>query len=200
MIMSKRRKFERKLGNRCYKKLFVLAVEGGKTEPEYFSFFNCNQSTIHVECISKGNKSAPFYVLKQLENRLRDKGLKSSDEAWVVVDKDKWTGEQLNGLYRWSKSEKNYGFALSNPNFEYWLLLHFEDGNGISSSKDCEVQLKKYLPDYNKAIEKGEITCEMIKNAVNRAKARDNPSCIDWPRNPGCTTVYKLVEKILSAG
>jgi hypothetical protein len=139
-------------------------------------------------------------VLKQLENRLRDKGLKSSDEAWVVVDKDKWTDEQLNDLYKWSKSEENYGFALSNPNFEYWLLLHFEDGNGISSSKDCEVQLKKYLPDYNKAIEKGKITCEMIKNAVNRAKARDNPSCIDWPRNPGCTTVYKLVEKILSAG
>jgi hypothetical protein len=75
----KRRKFQRPLGERRYRKLFVIAVEGVKTEPQYF--------------------------------------------------------------------------ALSNPKFEYWLLLHFNDGTGIASSRDCSDRLKRHLPGYDKGID-----------------------------------------------
>ncbi len=34
------------------------------------------------------------------------------------------------------------------------------------------------------------------QKAVQRAKASDVPQCIDWPRTPGSTTVYRLVEKV----
>ena len=36
----------------------------------------------------------------------------------------------------------------------------------------------------------------MISDAVERAEARDNPPCSDWPRVTG-TTMYKLVRSIL---
>lgn len=42
----KRRKFSRPLGERRYRKLFVLAVEGSKTEPQYFAIFNDQNSVI----------------------------------------------------------------------------------------------------------------------------------------------------------
>lgn len=61
-----------------------------------------------------------------MSDHLESEGLKSSDEAWLVVDKDQWTEEQLRQLHQWSLQQANYGFALSNPKFEYWLLLHFE--------------------------------------------------------------------------
>ena len=64
-------------------------------------------------------------------------------EAWLVVDKDQWTDDQLIKLLEWSQKADNYGFALSNPKFEYWLLLHFEDASGVKNSRDC-VEHKRY--------------------------------------------------------
>lgn len=37
---KKLRTFQRPLGERRYKKLFVVSVEGSKTEPQYFAIFN----------------------------------------------------------------------------------------------------------------------------------------------------------------
>ncbi len=77
-------------------------------------------------------------------------------------------------------------------------MLHFEDGKGVANSQQCTTRLKQYLPDYDKGIDIRKITQEMIDDAVERAKARDNPPCQDWPRKPG-STVYKLVESIQKA-
>ena len=84
---------------------------------------------------------------------------------------------------------------MSNPKFEYRLLLHFEDGNDINGSRDCTQRLQKYLPNYDKTgfdtkkIEPG------IPDAVKRASAKDNPRCKTWPKTNG-STVYRLVEKL----
>ncbi len=121
---------------------------------------------------------------------------RKTDEAWMVIDKDQWTEEQLNQLHQWSITKDNYGLSVSNPNFEYWLLLHFEEGKGANNSRTCSYRLKQYLPNYDKGINSKAITLENIKEAVQRAKAGDVPQCIDWPRTPGSTTVYRLVEKV----
>lgn len=149
--MARRRKFQRPLGQRRYRKLFVIAVEGAKTEPQYFAIFNNQQSVIRVNCLKGKRDSSPPQVLRRMEDHLKKEALKKSDEAWLVVDK--WTNEQLAQLNGWSQAADNYGFALSNPKFEYWLLLHFEDGTGIASSQDCSDRLKRHLPDYDKGID-----------------------------------------------
>ncbi len=198
-MQASRRKFQRPLGERRYRKLFVIAVEGKKTEPEYFSIFNNEQSIIRVKCLKSSHDTAPPQVLKRMKNFLKQEQLKTSDEAWLVVDKDLWTDEQLNQLLAWAQTHTNYGFALSNPSFEFWLLLHFEDGTGIGSTQDCIDRLKRHLPRYNKKIDTHKITRNRIEEAVCRAKKRDNPPCVDWPRTPGGTTVYRLVEKMTAA-
>lgn len=198
-MARKRRKFARPRGERRYKKLFIVASEGTKTEPQYFAALDCQRAVVKVECLKGKHQSAPPRVLQRMKRRLGKENLRSSDEAWLVVDKDQWTDEQLEQLHGWSKCADNYGFALSNPNFEYWVLLHFEDGIGISTSRDCIDRLTLHLPDYDKGISHRKITRAMIDDAIRRAKARDNPPCVDWPRNASGTTVYKLVEKILQA-
>ena len=195
----KRRKFSRRKGERRYRNFFILAVEGNKTEPHYFNLLNDENSTIKVKCLKKGiHDNAPLKVLARMKKYLKAEELNKSDEAWLVVDKDQWTNEHLCQLYEWSQQSDNYGFALSNPKFEFWLLLHFEDGAGISNSKDCSNKLKKYLPSYDKGIDVKKISDEMIEQAIKRARLRDNPPCSDWPRSIG-TTVYKLVERILES-
>ena len=196
-MSARSRTLKRPLGERRYKKLFIIATEGVKTEPRYFVLFNNRQSVIKVQCLRGKSESSPPQVLRRMAEYLRRESLKESDEAWLVVDKDQWTDEQLHQLHAWAQSSENYGLALSNPKFEYWLLLHFEDGAGVSSSHACSERLKRYLPNYDKDIGPGKITRGMIANAIQRAKQRDNPPCMDWPRSIG-STVYRLLERILS--
>jgi RloB-like protein len=156
-MATPRRDFQRRIGERRYRKLFVLATEGNKTEPEYFDLLQNNHSVIKVHCLKTKEGLAPLALLKKMEHYLKKESLKSSDEAWLVADRDQWDENQLNQLYAWSTTQKNFGFALSNPKFEYWLLLHFEEASGISTSRECSERLKRYLPEYDKGIDSREI-------------------------------------------
>lgn len=197
--MPQRRRFDRPLGERRYRKLFVIAAEGAKTEQPYFAVFNDESPTILVKCLRSAHDSASPYVLKRMTDYLKKEPLKEFDEAWLVIDKDRWTDEQLTQLHQWSQKNNNHGFALSNPNFEYWLLLHFDDGTGITGPHNCSERLGRRLPNYDKGIESRKISRDGINDAIRRAKQRDNPPCTDWPRAMGSTTVYRLVENILKA-
>ncbi|TLU81789.1 MAG: RloB domain-containing protein [Chlorobium sp.] len=194
-MATPRRDFQRRIGVRRYRKLFVLATEGNKTEPEYFDLLQNNHSVIKVHCLKTKEGLAPLALLKKMEQYLKKESLKSSDEAWLVADRDQWDESQLDQLYAWSTTQKNIGFALSNPKFEYWLLLHFEEASGISSSRECSERLKRYLPEYDKEIDSRKITVEMITAAIRRAEQRDNNQCDNWPKETG-TTVYRLVKNI----
>lgn len=191
-----RRSFKRPIGQRRYKKMFVIATEGAKTEPIYFGMFNDGQTTIHVKPLKGKNKSAPQQVLARMKKHLADEGLRTSDEAWLVVDTDQWSNHDLTALHAWSTGKANYGFAVSNPKFEYWLLLHFEDGNGVASSAQCTTRLKTHLPSFEKACLDTVKIRPGVQQAIQRASIRDTPPCAKWPQNTG-TTVYKLAEKLV---
>ena len=183
--------------------MFLIATEGAKTEPQYFACFNAFDefsSTVHVKCIRKRQgASSPQHVLKAMKQHLADNNIKNSDEAWLVIDKDRWTEPQLVELYTWSQEKKNYEVALSNPKFEYWLLLHFENIDGNLTSTQCTNKLRRHLPQYDKRLECSKITRSRIQKAVQQARQQDNPPCDSWPQTTG-TTVYRLVERIISAG
>lgn len=197
MALKRRRSFSRPLGERRYRKLFLVAVEGSITEPQYFATLNKGNAVVRVECIKGTARTSPPEVLKRLKDRIKRNELAKTDEAWLVVDKDQWTDEQLKPLFEWSLLDARYGFALSNPKFELWLLLHFEDTT-VDGPRQCSEKLQKHLPKYDKSIDSSKFSEEQVLNAIERAKRRDNAPCEDWPRSFG-TTVYKLVEKILAA-
>ena len=192
----KRRPIRRRIPKLRYKKLFAVATEGTKTEPQYFDIFRNKDSIIQVRCLKRNRGNSPLRVLRQLKEHLKHERLRPRDEAWIVVDKDQWTDEQLMQLFDWSQSADGYGFALSNPKFEYWLLLHFEDAPGVVSSRQCSDRLRRHLPNFDKAVDTSKFSSQSIENAIERAKQRDNPPCADWPRSPPGTTIYKLVESI----
>jgi len=192
-----RRKLDRPLGKKRYRRLFVISTEGSKTEHRYFAVVNNLVADCRVYCIKGDNAGSPLRVLKRMQTYLKRKGIKAPDEAWLVVDKDHWEDRQLSPLHQWSRENSRHGLALSNPNFEYWLLLHYEDGTRIASSDECSRRLQQHIPNYDKAINRHDITLARINEAIRRAKSRDHPRCADWPRSPGGTTMYRLMERIL---
>ncbi|MHB1512245.1 MAG: RloB family protein [Acidiferrobacter sp.] len=150
----------------------------------------------------RGNHSAPRAVLSRMKAYLKSQSLRASDQAWLVVDKDQWTEDQLTEPHAWSKGSDNFGFALSNPSFEYWLLLHFEDGEGLASARECSDRLRRHCPRFDKGVVDLALTVSdaRIRAAIRRAKRRDTPPCGDWPRALGGTTVYRLVDQMVSPG
>lgn len=190
--------FRRAAGQRRYKRMFVIVAEGKVTEQEYFQLLN-DESIIHVKCLKNRSNLTPDEALLRVRGHISKESLRKTDEVWGVVDRDSWEEEHLNELHKWARSRSNYGFALSNPKFEYWLLLHFDDAKGVATGEQCDRKLAKHLPGYNKHVDGQKFTHERIEAAIDRAKKRDIPPCTDWPRNTG-TTVYKLVEKILESG
>lgn len=181
-----------------FKKTFLICTEGTKTEPEYFEMLEKLFPNANIKCPrSKPSQNNPKAVLKQMEREIKEFGFQNTDQAWIVMDKNEWSEEQLNEPYQWSIKCKNFGFAVSNPNFEYWLLLHFEDGSDINSAKDVYSKLKIHIPNYNKSIDLRNFSIKKVEYAVQRAQEKDVPSCVEWPRSIGQTTVYKLVKQII---
>lgn len=195
--MSKRC-YNRNEPTRTYKPIFVISTEGN-TEREYFRMLKNYNKNVTIKVL-RDKASDPASVLEKLKSELKilkrpGNKSQSQDQAWVVIDKDSWSDNQVKPLSDWSKTDPQHGFALSNPNFEYWLLLHFEDPPGIGSPRDCLSKLRNHLPGYKKHIDIRMFTINCIETAVNRAKAQP-PLTIDWPRTTG-TTVYRLVEKLI---
>jgi len=198
--MVRRSAFVRPSGGRSYRKWLVIGTEGRVTEPEYFTILRVlypdSDCLLKPARTSSSNCSSPQEVLQSVERWISKNGpLKKSDEAWLVVDKDSWTREQLRELSDWVSEANEHrfgrGLALSDPKFEYWLLLHFEDTNAANSD-DCTRQLKKHLPSYDKHIGDRDFSQQRIQLAISRARQRDGHS------GGASTTVYKLVESFLS--
>jgi hypothetical protein len=188
------RRFKRPIGTRRYKRLFLISTEGSVTEPQYFNMFNNDTTVLHVKVVHNG-ASDPGNVLKEMKKHLKKYDLEKNDQAWLVIDKDQWQETQISPLYTWSTTDEKYGFALSNPKFEYWLLLHFEEPSGISSSRNCSDKLNRHLPGYDKKIDDRKLRPSIL-TAIDRARRQNSPPCRDWPRRTG-TTIYRLVEELI---
>lgn len=198
---------------------FIIAAEGKFTEREYFDMFRniyyseAKSVKIDIKHINKGDSSAPLRVLQAMKNHISKEGMKNGDQAWLVVDRDQYLLGDLQKLHNWSETNTNYGFALSNPCFEYFLLLHFDECKKEKNKSEIMDKLKDYLPNYRKHIDVSKIILtdktnhdkyHKIKEAVKRAKEKyktndpkENIHIKEWELKEGVTTVFKLVENIL---
>ena len=192
--------FTRSSGKRFYKRLFLVGVEGSRTECDYFSMFN--SAYVHVVPVASREGNSPKKVLAALKAAIPRFQLRDGDYLWIVVDRDEWPAEELELCRMWAQDskespEQQKGFSLSNPKFEFWLLLHFEDGTQHVTSKACLAALCAHLPEYDKTLSRSDITEESIPAAIQRAKTllgAGDPT--DWPREAGKTTVFTLCEAI----
>jgi hypothetical protein len=198
--MAGKSPFARLSPERSYRRLFVIGTEGRVTERRYFlivkRLYPDSNCVLEFSRTSSSNCSNPHEVLESVKRWIKENGpLGKGDEAWLVVDTDAWTEEQLNELRNWvsEAAERRFGrgLALSDPKFEYWLLLHFENA-GVRSSRECTDKLKRHLPYYDKDVSDHDFSHESIEQAMSTARQRDGHG------SGPSTTVYKLVESILS--
>ena len=179
-------------------KLFIVATEGKETEKQYFRMFNSTRIKVEILATTEDGKSAPEYVLERLDKFKERYDLSKDDMLWLVSDVDRWGDKKLSDVCSQGR-QRGYNLAISNPCFEVWLTLHFEDIN--SEDRTCDnfkARLRTILGSYNGSNLHISAYKPNTKDAVNRAKNLHPSSQQDWPPTLG-THVYRLVEILLKS-
>jgi hypothetical protein len=117
---------------------------------------------------------------------------------WLVSDVDRWGDKKLSDVCSQAR-QRGYNLAISNPCFEVWLTIHFEDIN--TQDRTCDnfkARLRKILGSYNGSNLDISAYKPNTKDAVNRAKNLHPSSQHNWPPTLG-THVYRLVEILLKS-
>ena len=166
----------------------ILVLCGGtRTERHYFSELTKARRNPTVQVTVLGKGIAPDQLVRHAKRVGGD-----HDELWCVVDTDEFDIAKAARL----ADELGVRLAVSNPCFELWLLLHFDDHRGATRSyKELRPKLIKHVPGYDKArIDFGQFD-PGVTDAVERAEKLD-PSGQEHVRNPS-TGVWKLVRQVL---
>ena len=192
------------------KKCFFLVCEGAKTEHGYFdglmrSIEENATTKVSVKITKTRHKSSPKDLLVVMKRCLKEYEAsigKDIGEAWIVLDRDNWPIPQLEAIYKWAETKSNYNVAISDPQFEYWLILHYKCGTKerAKNKRTCESYLREHgIKKYKKGkpLPQSVFDPNLRNEAIVRARVRDASKCKKWPSFSGCTTVYRLVENIL---
>lgn len=201
--------FERPEPKLSEKPTILIVCEGKNTEPSYFKQFRLSSATIKP--VGEG------YNTISLVNRaiqIASQGV--YEQVWCVFDKDDFSEIDFNNAISVAEAN-NFGVAYSNQAFEYWIILHFDDHQGVGMHRDEYDQkinnlLKPYKLTYDGKNSKViiESIFELLDGidektkkerkilAINRAKRNYNNFDHSNPaKEESSTTVFKLVEELL---
>ena len=191
--MKKNPKLQRPRKTHERRPVIFLAMEGTRTEPQYFDAIHSfgKLKSFHFQPVQKGGN--PDALLKKI--RKMESLMEEHDFAWLVCDRDResWTEEALNSILEWSDSDARNGFLFSNPSFELWLLLHFEDWPPRLNQSRIEELLSRRISNYKKQIPSGTITLQRVKKAIQRAAG--HPHRAFQLMNQSGTTVGEILKE-----
>ncbi len=188
-------------------KTVYIVCEGSKTEPGYFTFMKREKWGRRASKMVKIDKPGdvggtdPDSLLNRAMEIQRHGG--DFSEVWCVFDVEApGTFPNLRNTLEKAR-KKEIGIALSNPAFEYWLLLHFaETTSPFPNGAEATAALKKHWPEYSKSITADGFRkiAEGCENAVKRARlVRKNAQPSPHPTDPmprPSTDVDRLVTRI----
>ena len=153
-------------------KVILIVCEGGETEPIYFKQLRyklgLNPKSIHVEA-DCGN--APINVVDRAIELEKAKGI-NYDQIWCVFDTEE-KGKNSTLLAAKDKAEAHkFCLAISNPCFEQWFLLHYENtARPFIKCAEVESYLKhNHLSHYDKSKPPVDDLFQKLDTALANAK------------------------------
>ncbi|WNJ20560.1 RloB family protein [Pontibacter sp. G13] len=212
-----RKEFFRESNIREKERIIVLAFEGNIAEEAYFQEIKAStrflNDLVYLHILTRprsDTNSAPQHVFQRLQREAKDHfHFGDKDELWMVIDRDKWSN--IPEMVELCEAEGNMYVAVSNPCFEFWLLLHIFEFSEISERdrakilQNRRISNKKTFIDqflgerieggYNKRRPMAHRFLPGLDQAVEAARALDTRSQIT-PTGLG-SHVYKIVEGLI---
>jgi len=161
-----RRPLKRRVATRRPRKTLVVFCEGERTEPEYLDALKRQPSVRNVAAVDlrveTGRSGSVPRTLVAMATEARTRAVEEEaeiDEFWCVFDVE-WP-KNHPGLEEAVQQARANGIklAVSNPCFELWLILHFQDHAAwldnnqarrlrrqLDGSSDKGLEATKYMP------------------------------------------------------
>lgn len=183
--------------------LVVIASEDRFAVKQYFEMFHSTRVQFHVLETDHG-QSSPEHVMTRLVQYLAEYSVGEGDQFWLVCDTDHWIERNhIQNLVQVVKrcGQKGISVALSNPCFDLWLLLHFDDFP-TAKPLDCSqvgklIRIKLGSFDKTKVFNLA-ISDTNLANAI--ARSRDNYVNSDIIPGTPQTAVHLIIENLVSKG
>lgn len=150
----------RKTATRVSKPKILIVCEGSRTEPDYFNLLKGAYHLLSVVIVQTSTMgSAPISVVKSAvylnQEQIKLYGQSAAyEKVYCVYDTDEHVS--LASAIELIKTHK-FNDIISNPCFEYWLLMHFKytrspflKSSDKTAAEMCQKELKQYLPEYQK--------------------------------------------------
>jgi len=184
-----RKQLERRQGRRASYDRILIVTEGTKTEPNYFGEIRSTYRlhTANVGIYPGALGTAPLQVVEYARqlfeegDRHRRIGPRAFDQVYAVFDRDSHVSyhdaltraEQLDGALRNDSRQRIPFKAIASvPNFELWLLLHFENIQAPIDRNDALARLRQSFPGYEKGADNAfATTSPHLPVALERAAA-----------------------------
>jgi hypothetical protein len=188
---------------RTYPTIIILC-EGEDPEPGYFRALKRDQANpgLQIVVIPGGEAlSDPEHLLAEAARRRRKlEWDPDQDQIWCVFDVERpGTRPDLKALIETAAAQQIH-LAVSNPAFEYWYVLHFDDTDRpFLDAGELIDHLRRHIPTYDKAT----VMYWLIKSLTGRAlhycgSVRKRSDAEVMYPNPS-TTVDELVRLIWRA-
>ena len=197
----KKRSLNRDIPHEKDTNIIFIGIEGGShqsREAKYFDIFNEKDIRLQFKVIPcKNNRSSPIDVFKHLKKQIEKEPLHDDDEVWVVIDVDRYH-EHLPEVAKLCH-DVGYNLAVSNPCFEYWLLLHFQNpGKQYSSCNEVKKVFSEEMESDPRNTEGYYgIFYPKFSKAVKRAQKLDVADDGDrWP-NKNASRVYRIIKRFV---
>ncbi|WP_289098640.1 RloB family protein [uncultured Bifidobacterium sp.] len=157
------------------RKLFVIVGEGELTEQEYIGLFSASGTYTIAYTPPRGHHGGDAKSLVKEMRRQKGNHAQSTKPApteyWIIADAEEENkNHNLQPLFDWVQEDENNHLAITYPQFENWLLLHYQPNMG---STNPVRDLAKHIPGYGKhkkSIGKY-VTDEQIRIALQNAKS-----------------------------
>ncbi|MEU8244514.1 RloB family protein [Actinoplanes missouriensis] len=189
--MSRRENADRRGRSRRPARPRLLVVCGAaRTEEQYLQGLRDSIPNRAVDiAILKRPKDPAEVVRYAVQHARRATG--DFDEIWCVFDVDEFDIRPAQAEAR----RHDVHLGISNPCFEFWLLLHHDDcRNHLTGYQQVVTRLRRFVPRYDKAELRFGDYAGGVQDAVTRARRLDRgPETCDNPS----TGVWRLAERIM---
>ncbi|MGH3899066.1 MAG: RloB family protein [Pseudonocardiaceae bacterium] len=140
---TKAKNLKRKTAHRPERKTVVIFCEGKDSEPDYINGLKRlpsvhSNTSINIEVDQR--RGVPLTLVRLAIDRAADDEV---DECWCVFDVE-WPKNHPNLKQAIQLAhDHNIRIAISNPCFELWLILHFEDQTALLNTDKAESRSRK---------------------------------------------------------
>lgn len=169
----------------------ILIVCGGDaTEPAYFRGLKKERRNPAVKVTVERKGVDPVSLIRFAA---RKRMTVECDQVWCVVDVDEFDLARAVTVAH----EEDVRLAISNPCFEYWLLLHFESCTApLTCYDDVELRLTRHVPRYDKSRLCVPDFAGGVDAAIERASGRCATVGTEHQHNPS-TGAWALVRQVI---